>query len=29
MKTALIVDVHFWGDNSEQLRERFNAWLAQ
>jgi putative spermidine/putrescine transport system substrate-binding protein len=29
MTTALIVDPQFWGDNGEQLRERFNAWLAQ
>lgn len=29
MANALIVDVHFWGDNQEQLAERFNAWLAQ
>ena len=29
MGTALIVDPQFWGDNGEQLRERFNAWLAQ
>ncbi|MEZ5925549.1 MAG: ABC transporter substrate-binding protein [Hyphomicrobiaceae bacterium] len=29
MSTAIIVDVQFWADNGEQLRERFNAWLAQ
>jgi putative spermidine/putrescine transport system substrate-binding protein len=29
MGTALIVDPQFWADNGEQLRERFNAWLAQ
>jgi putative spermidine/putrescine transport system substrate-binding protein len=29
MTTALIVDPQFWADNGEQLRERFNAWLAQ
>jgi putative spermidine/putrescine transport system substrate-binding protein len=29
MKTALIVDPQFWADKGEELRERFNAWLAQ
>lgn len=29
MTTALVVDPQFWADNGEQLRERFNAWLAQ
>ena len=29
MKTALILDNQFWADNGDQLRERFNAWLAQ
>lgn len=29
MKTALMVDPQFWADKGEELRERFNAWLAQ
>lgn len=29
MTTALIVDVQFWADNGDALRERFNAWLAK
>jgi len=29
MKTALTVDAGFWADKGEELRERFNAWLAQ
>ena len=29
MTTALITDNQFWADNGDQLRERFNAWLAQ
>lgn len=29
MSTALIVDVKFWADNGDALRERFNAWLAK
>ena len=29
MKTALIMDQQFWADKGEELRERFNAWLAQ
>jgi len=29
MKNALIVDPNFWGDKGDELRERFNAWLAQ
>jgi putative spermidine/putrescine transport system substrate-binding protein len=29
MGNVLIVDPQFWADNGEQLRERFNAWLAQ
>jgi putative spermidine/putrescine transport system substrate-binding protein len=29
MKTALIVDPQFWADKGDELRERFNAWLAQ
>jgi putative spermidine/putrescine transport system substrate-binding protein len=29
MKNAIIVDPQFWADKGEELRERFNAWLAQ
>jgi putative spermidine/putrescine transport system substrate-binding protein len=29
MKTALIVDPIFWGERGEELREKFNAWLAK
>jgi putative spermidine/putrescine transport system substrate-binding protein len=29
MKTALMADQQFWADKGEELRERFNAWLAQ
>jgi putative spermidine/putrescine transport system substrate-binding protein len=29
MGNVLIVDPQFWADNGEELRERFNAWLAQ
>jgi putative spermidine/putrescine transport system substrate-binding protein len=29
MKNALSVDPQFWADNGDQLRERFNAWLAK
>lgn len=29
MSTALIVSPQFWADKGEELRERFNAWLAQ
>jgi putative spermidine/putrescine transport system substrate-binding protein len=29
MKDALLVDVKFWADNGDALRERFNAWLAK
>jgi putative spermidine/putrescine transport system substrate-binding protein len=29
MKNALIIDPNFWGDKGDELRERFNAWLAQ
>ncbi len=28
-KTALPNDPVFWGDNGEELRKRFNTWLAQ
>lgn len=29
MKNAIILDAEFWGDNGEELRNRFNTWLAQ
>jgi len=29
MTNVLIVDPQFWADNTEQLDQRFNAWLAQ
>ncbi len=29
MKTALVQDYYFWGDHGEELRKRFNTWLAQ
>jgi putative spermidine/putrescine transport system substrate-binding protein len=29
MKTVLNVDMQFWADHGDELRERFNAWLAQ
>ncbi len=29
MKNALMIDPQFWADKGEELRERFNAWLAQ
>jgi len=29
MKTVLAVDPQFWADHGDELRERFNAWLAQ
>ncbi len=29
MKTALMIDPQFWADNKDQIRERFNAWLAK
>jgi putative spermidine/putrescine transport system substrate-binding protein len=25
---ALLASAEFWGDNGEQLRKRFNDWLA-
>ncbi len=28
-KTALVQDYYFWGDHGEELRKRFNTWLAQ
>jgi putative spermidine/putrescine transport system substrate-binding protein len=29
LKVAFTVDPQFWADKGEELRERFNAWLAQ
>jgi putative spermidine/putrescine transport system substrate-binding protein len=29
MKNAINVDVQFWADHGDELREKFNAWLAQ
>ena len=29
MNNALLVDPQFWADKGEELRQRFNAWLAQ
>lgn len=29
LKTAFNVDPQFWADNGDQLKERFNAWLAK
>ena len=29
MKTAFFADQQFWADHGDDLRERFNAWLAQ
>jgi putative spermidine/putrescine transport system substrate-binding protein len=29
IKTALVIDVEFWGDHGEDLTKRFNAWLAK
>jgi putative spermidine/putrescine transport system substrate-binding protein len=29
MSNVLYVDPQFWADNGDQLRERFNAWLAK
>jgi putative spermidine/putrescine transport system substrate-binding protein len=29
MATVLVQDQQFWADNGDQLRERFNAWLAK
>ncbi len=28
-KNVLVNDAQFWGDNGEELRKRFNTWLAQ
>jgi putative spermidine/putrescine transport system substrate-binding protein len=29
MTTALVIDPQFWADKGDELRERFNAWVAQ
>ena len=29
MKSALLIDTKFWGDHGDELRNRFNVWLAQ
>ena len=29
LEGAIALDVDFWTDNSEELTQRFNAWLAQ
>jgi putative spermidine/putrescine transport system substrate-binding protein len=29
MKTALLLNPQFWSEHGDQLRERFNSWLAQ
>jgi putative spermidine/putrescine transport system substrate-binding protein len=29
IKTALVIDVEFWGDHGEDLTKRFNAWIAK
>ena len=29
MKTVLTLDPQFWADKGEELRTRFNAWLAK
>jgi putative spermidine/putrescine transport system substrate-binding protein len=29
LKTAFNVDPQFWADNGDQLKERFNAWVAK
>ena len=29
LKTAFNLDSQFWADNGDQLKERFNAWLAK
>ncbi len=28
-KNVLVNDAQFWGDNGEELRKRFNTWIAQ
>jgi putative spermidine/putrescine transport system substrate-binding protein len=29
LATAWNIDTQFWADNGDQLKERFNAWIAQ
>ena len=29
MKTALQSDTGFWADHADELKERFNTWLAR
>ncbi len=29
LKTAFDIDASWWADNGDQLKERFNAWLAK
>ena len=29
MKTAWVLDTQFWADHGDELKERFNAWLAK
>ena len=29
IKTALVIDVEFWGDHGTDLTKRFNAWIAK
>ncbi len=29
LKTAFNVDPHFWADHGDELKEKFNAWLAK
>lgn len=29
LANALVNDFEFWADNSDELNERFNAWLAK
>ena len=29
LKTAFNVDPQFWADHGDELKERFNAWLAK
>jgi putative spermidine/putrescine transport system substrate-binding protein len=29
LKTAWNLDTQFWADHGDELKERFNAWIAQ
>jgi putative spermidine/putrescine transport system substrate-binding protein len=29
IKTALSTDAQFWADHGDELKKRFNTWLAQ